>query len=60
MPQLTLDELKKDQAGKDEPYVSQWWWSKDHKNNWVKSYYHGPRLPWTYLMDEKVDPPKDA
>ena len=60
MPQLTKDELERDQANTDEPYVLQWWWSKDHGNNWVKNNYHGPKLGSTHLIDEKVDPPKDA
>ena len=42
------------------PFVLQWYWSKNWLDKWSKSLYHGPRIDWMYLMDEKVEPPKDA
>ena len=42
------------------PFVSQWYWHKNWLNEWSKAFYHGPRIEWMYLENEKVEPPKDA
>ena len=42
------------------PFISQWYWHKDWLGNWCKAYYHGPRIDWMFLENEKVKPPKDA
>ena len=32
-------------------YVAQWYWQKDWKNEWAKSYYVGPKEDWMIPMN---------
>ena len=34
-------------------YIAQWYWQKDWKNEWQKSYYVGPRVEWMYILKDE-------
>ncbi len=36
-------------------YVAQWYWQKDWKDEWQKSYYVGPREEWMYILNDESD-----
>ena len=38
-----------------EEHVAQWYWQRDWKDKWRKSYYVGPREEWMNLMEENND-----
>ena len=35
------------------PFYSQWYWITDWENKKSKAWYHGPRIDWMYLSNDK-------
>ena len=35
------------------PFYSQWYWTHNNDGTKSKAWYHGPRIDWMYLSNDK-------